>query len=279
MTIEELRAYQLAQMELLDETEEICRKMNLTYYLIGGTLLGAVRHKGFIPWDPDIDIAMPRKDYEEFLKYWVENPSEKFFYQHYTTEKNHLSPHAVLKIRNTKVVQKERNSRYKPEHEGIYLDVFPLDNPPPTPKEQKRQEKKIRKMKRIIEVKAGYLYSTTSVPKKWAKRIVQFFLSPFSFSFLNATMDRCMKQYSAANGKYLVSMASHYSYWKQLMPYEIYGKPTKVLFEGKWYNAPAETDAYLTRIYKDYMKLPAEENLYAILDYIERVEYRPESEE
>jgi len=68
MNLEELRIYQLAQIELLDKTDEICKKMNLTYYLIGGTLLGAVRHKGFIPWDPDIDIAMPRDDYEAFLE-------------------------------------------------------------------------------------------------------------------------------------------------------------------------------------------------------------------
>ncbi len=273
MNMDELREYQLAQLELLDITDEICKKMNLTYYLIGGTLLGAVRHKGFIPWDADIDIAMPREDYEAFLRYWTENPSSRYFYQHFSTEKNHLTPHAILKIKNTKVVMCERVSKYKPEHEGIYMDVFPLDNPPELAEQQQKQAKKIKRIQRIIELKAGYEYASTSTLQKCAKKLLQVFLLPFSFVFLNRQMDNCMKKYSSPDGKFLVSMASHYSYWKQLMPKDIYGEPTKVSFENKLYNAPAEVNEYLTRIYKDYMKLPTDDNLYAILDFIVRVDY------
>lgn len=274
MDMEELREYQLAQLELLDITEEICKKNNLTYYLIGGTLLGAIRHAGFIPWDADIDIAMPREDYEAFLRYWKDNPSERYFYQHFSTEKKHLSPHAILKIKNTRVVMNERVSKYRPKHEGIYMDVFPLDNPPDLPKKQKKQAAKIKRIKRIIELKSGYEYSSTSILKKFAKKLLQIALFPVSFVYLNKEMDACMKKYSSPSGKYLVSMASHYSYWKQLMPKEVYGKPTRVPFENKLYNAPAKVDEYLTHIYKDYMKLPSDENLFSILDYIVKVEYR-----
>ena len=69
MTYEETREYQLAQLELVKMVDELCSKLKLTYYIIGGTLLGAVRHGGFIPWDPDIDIAMPREDYEKMREY------------------------------------------------------------------------------------------------------------------------------------------------------------------------------------------------------------------
>lgn len=278
MNMEELREYQLAQLELLDITDEICKTKNLTYYLIGGTLLGAIRHNGFIPWDADIDIAMPREDYEAFLKYWVENPSERYFYQHFSTEKNHLCPHAILKIKNTKVVMNERISKYKPKYEGIYMDIFPLDNPPELLEQQKKQEEKIKKIRRIIELKSGYEYSSISILKKFAKKLLQIILIPVSFVHLNRKMDNCMKKYSSSNGKYFVSMASHYSYWKQLMPKEIYGKPTRVSFENKLYNAPAKVDEYLTRIYKDYMKLPAEDNLYSILDFIVKVDYSVQGE-
>ena len=92
MTFEEIRKYQLAQLELIDVVNNLCSELNLTYYIIGGTLLGAVRHKGFIPWDPDIDIAMPRDDYEKLRQYFAENKSDRYFYQHYSTEKNHLFP-------------------------------------------------------------------------------------------------------------------------------------------------------------------------------------------
>ncbi len=278
MNMEEWREYQVAQLELLDITDEICKTKNLKYYLIGGTLLGAIRHGGFIPWDADIDIAMPREDYEAFLKYWRENPSERYFYQHYTTEKNHLSPHAILKIKNTRVVMNERISKYKPKHEGIYMDIFPLDNPSELPKKQKKQAEKIKKIKRIIELKSGYEYSSTSALKKFAKKLLQIILLPVSFVYLNRKMDDCMKKYSSTNDKYLVSMASHYSYWKQLMPAEVYGTPTTVLFEGRHLNAPARTDEYLTRIYKDYMKMPSEDNLYSILDLIEKVDYSIDGE-
>ena len=92
MTIEEVRKYQLAQLELMRLMHELCDKLNLTYYLIGGTLLGAVRHGGFIPWDPDIDIAMPREDYEKIREYFSQLDSDRYLYQHYSTEKNHLFP-------------------------------------------------------------------------------------------------------------------------------------------------------------------------------------------
>ncbi len=273
MNREELRNFQIAQLDLLEITDDICRRLNLRYYIIGGTLLGAVRHKGFIPWDADIDIAMPRYDYEIFLQYWKENPNERYFYQHYTTEKNHLSPHAILKIKNTKVVMNERVSRYNPKCEGIYMDVFPLDNPPNSLKQQKKQANKIKRIRRITEIKAGYNYINTTFYKKVTKRALQMMLSLVSFTYLNRKLDDCMKKYSIKDGEYLVSMASHYSYVKQLMPSEIYGVPTSINFENKLFNAPAQTHEYLTRIYKDYMELPSQDNLYSILDKIERVDY------
>lgn len=278
MNMEELREYQLAQLELLDITDKICKTNNLTYYIIGGTLLGAVRHNGFIPWDADMDIAMPREDYEKFLKYWNENPDERYFYQHFSTEKNHLSPHAILKIKNTKVVMNGMISKYKPKHEGIYMDVFPLDNPPKLPKQQEKQAQKIKKIKRVIELKAGYEYGSTSALRKIAKKLLQSILSPVSFTYLNRKMDNCMKKYSSPDGEYLVSMASHYSYRKQLMPKEVYGNPIRVSFENKLYNAPAKVDEYLTRIYKDYMKIPSDDNLYSILDFIAKVDYNVQGE-
>lgn len=278
MTKEELREYQLSQLELLEITDRICKELDITYYLIGGTLLGAVRHKGFIPWDADIDIAMPRADYEVYRRYWEEHKNDRYFYQHYTTEKNHLQPHAVLKIKNTKVILNDRVSNYLPQCEGIYMDIFPLDNPPESPKQQKKQAKKIKRINRIIELKAGYRYGVTSVYKMILKKMLQFALSPVSFTQLNKELDTCMKKYSTPNGRYLVSMASHYSYWKQLMPADIYGTPARILFENEYFNAPAKTDEYLTRIYKNYMEIPPDADRYSILDYIESVEYSPSKE-
>lgn len=274
MNREDVRQYQLAQLELMDATDAICKELGITYYLIGGTLLGAIRHKGFIPWDPDIDIAMPRADYERFREYWSSTESDRYFYQHRTTEKNHLSPHALLRIKGTHVVTNKQFTTYAPQYDGIYLDIFPLDTPPADKKLQEKQMKKIKKIKRIIQLKAGYIYDpNTGLIKRMMKAFVKYMLLPFSFPFLNKKLDAAMTKYNGCESGFLVSMASHYSYWKQLMPKEVYGEPVYVEYEGKQYAAPANTDDYLKRIYGDYMKLPPEDSRYSDLDSISHIDY------
>ena len=274
MQTEEIRKYQLSQLALMDYVDGICRANGIRYYLIAGTLLGSVRHGGFIPWDADIDIARPRKDYEVFRRYCAEHPDDRFFYQHYSTEPNHLSPHALLRIKGTHVIHNNRLSRYRSKYDGIYMDIFPLDTPPCDLALQEKQAKKIANIRRIIEVKAGYLYpGKTSTLKRIIKRCVQIALSPISFRRLHAMADKEMQKYSMENSGYLVSMASRYAYRKQCMPCEIYGEPRDVLFENKTYLAPADTEGYLKRLYGDYMKLPPEDKRFSELDQIDRIEY------
>lgn len=273
----EIRKYQEAQFELFKAVDEVCANLGLEYYMIGGTVLGAVRHGGFIPWDADIDIAMRRKDYEALRQYFAENENEKYFYEHYSTEKNHLSPHALIRIKGTNINKCGRVSeKYKPSYTGIYLDIFPLDEPPKEKHLQEKQMKKIKNIRRVIEVKAGYTYKDTSMIKKLAKKIVQIPLSVISLEKLNRCLDNAMIKYSGSGSGMLVSMASHYSYWKQLMPEDIYGKPVKLEFEGSEFYAPAKTHEYLTKIYGDYMQLPPEEKRFSDLDNIVSVDYEAE---
>lgn len=279
MTFDEIREYQLAQLELIKMMDKLCSKLNLTYYIIGGTLLGAVRHDGFIPWDPDIDVAMPRKDYEAVRAYFAANESERYFYEHYSTEKNHLSPHALIRIKDSHVLFKSASTRFNPRYDGIYLDIFPLDYAPSSEKLQKKQMKKIKRLKHIVTLKAGYVYPCNDMLTIIAKRCISLFLSPISFACLNRKMDETMQKYNAQPSGYLVSMASHYSYWKQLMPEAVYGKPEPINFEGLSLSAPAKTHDYLTRIYKNYMELPPEDQRNAVLDVFERIEYISEGGE
>ena len=273
MTIDEIREYQLAQLELITTVDKLCAELGLTYYIIGGTLLGAVRHSGFIPWDPDIDIAMPREDYEKLREYFVRNESERFFYQHYSTEKNHFPAHALIRIKNSHVIFSSKGSRYKPSCDGIYLDIFPLDNAPLDKKLQERQLKTIRRISKLIYLKSAPIYRSNSAFVIFAKYVVSLLLSPFTFTYLNKKRDKTMRKYNGTNSKHLVSMASHYSYWKQLMPSEVYGQPIQIEFEGIMLFAPAQTTEYLTRIFGDYMKLPPEDKRWAYLDVFERIEY------
>ena len=261
-------------MPLIQEVDRVCSELKINYYLIGGTLLGAIRHGGFIPWDTDMDIAMKRKDYEIFKEYWLNNSSEKFFYQHYETDPCHLSPHAVLKIKGTHITFNKTSARYQTKCDGLLLDIFPLDEPPAGKKLQEKQQKKIKKIKRILELKAAYTYvGVTFATKKIAKKIVQLALLPITVRHLQRKLDAIMQKYNNGNTGYVVSMASHYSYWKQLMPEHVYGTPSKVEYEGIQLSAPAKIDDYLTRIFGDYMKLPPEDQRYCEMDDILNIDY------
>ena len=273
MTKDEIRQYQLAQLELMAMVDELCSDLSLTYYIIGGTLLGAIRHKGFIPWDPDIDIAMPRKDYEKLREYFASNKSDRYFYQHHSTEKNHFSGHALIKIKDSHVFFKSKGSRFKPVYDGIYLDIFPLDNAPLDKKLQEKQMKKIKGIKRLIEIKSAKVFENNKAPLILGKYAVSLLLTPLTFTYLNKLRDKMMRKYDGKCNKYLVSMASHYSYWKQLMPSEVYGEPHRIQFENLSLCAPAQSEEYLTRIYGDFMKLPPEDKCWEQLNFLEKVEY------
>ena len=122
-----LRQLQLIEFELLKEFKSICEANQLTYYISGGTFLGAIRHKGFIPWDDDVDVAMPRKDYERFLKIAPELMKNQSAVMHYTIEKESKRPYIRLINRSVQV----RNKSWQVSKiEPAWIDVFPLDGMP-----------------------------------------------------------------------------------------------------------------------------------------------------
>ena len=272
MNKDEIRAFQLAQLPLVDKVDAVCAEKGLTYYLIGGTLLGAVRHGGFIPWDPDMDIAMPRADYDTFCTLFENDPD--FFCQTYKTDKNHFEPHAILRMRGTHIIYKDNETLVAPLFDGLYLDIFPLDTPPADGARQARQARALLRIKRIKELKLAKIYAgKTGKIKALAKRAVSLLLSPLTFAFLGALEDKIRQKYAREQSGYLVSMASHYSYKKQLMPADIYGVPERVAFEGRALCAPAKTHEYLTCLFGDYMTPPPEKDRFKYFDCIEKVEF------
>src|SRR5690554_4763759 len=121
-----IQEIQKIQLGILKEVNDICKKHNILYSLYGGTLLGAVRHSGFIPWDDDIDIAMLRSDYEKFLKVAPNELSKEYFLQTYNTDKKCIFPFAKIRKNGTLFI--ENGSKGIKMHQGIFIDIFPLDN-------------------------------------------------------------------------------------------------------------------------------------------------------
>ena len=127
MNNKKLRKVQMVEVEILDEIDRICKKNNIKYFLVGGTLLGAVRHGGFIPWDDDIDLGMLREDYEKFIDICINSDEldKKYFMHSDETDSDYWLP--FIKIRKNNTTFDEKVIKNCDTHKGIYVDIFPMD--------------------------------------------------------------------------------------------------------------------------------------------------------
>lgn len=273
MSKEVIRQAQLAQLKIMKHVHNVCMSHKINYYIIGGTALGAVRHGGFIPWDPDIDIAMPRPDYDRFLKECNDDLSPLCSIKSYINDKNHHAPHALVVLNGSSI--RNRHDKYNNEPKNIYVDVFPLDVAPNDKYEQEKQAKEIIKLKMLLERKRSVIFNHNNWIQRLAKKIVRSLMSVVSYRYICGRLDKAMKHYSYPYPEgdfYLCSMASHYSYTKQCMPKDVYGTPVLLSFEGNEFFAPEKVDDYLTRLFKNYMELPPKEEQDRWYSYLEDVE-------
>lgn len=279
MTPQDLDKVKMIQLEIMDCIHRLCVNNGLNYYIIGGTLLGAVRHKGFIPWDVDIDIAMPRADYDQLRKLCVEQEllNDRYYYCDYLTKKNYPRPHAIICAKNTKIYLKHDALNKYTEQTGVYIDVFPLDNAPDDEKLRERQMKRLTNLRLFKAYRMPYSYSYKKY-KILAHRCVAAALSIVSsIDAINKRQHKEMLRYNGMHTECLCSMASKYSYEKQCMPREIFGTPVALPFEGREYFAPEKHTEYLARIFGNYMELPPLEKRQANFDIYAKVEYFSES--
>lgn len=272
MTQEQLREIGALQLDIMDEVHRICVKHGITYYMLAGTLLGAVRHRGFIPWDLDIDIGMPREDYERFREIAPREAAKRFGYLDHNSYRNYIRPHALMVRRDTRIHLKYDRFNRKVMDLGVYIDIFPLDNAPDGEKQRIAHDKKLKKLRRIKDIRNPYCYSGNGF-----RRFVHGTLSVLhwwrSIKGLNRKQQKWMQKYRYQDTKCICSMASQYAYKKQCMPKEIYGAPVLLEFEGRMYYAPREYTQYLTRLYGDYMQLPPPEKRQANLEIFTGVEF------
>ena len=242
------------ELEMLKSFAEICEKLNLRYYLIGGTLLGAVRHRGFIPWDDDIDVGMPREDYEVFLKEAQKYLPEYYFLQTRKTDPEYLSNFA--KIRDSRTTFLDKAVKHRKTNHGVYIDVFPIDYYPDTKCKQlifdfKKFLQKFRlRGAFIIPEEEKHAAHIEFLAKMLS--ICLMVIYPTTTSVLDAE-DRLFKK--EKNSSLVANLCG---YWgkREILPASLLAETCDVEFEGLYFKGPKEYDKYLTRIYGDYMKLP-----------------------
>ncbi|MDR0301569.1 MAG: LicD family protein [Treponema sp.] len=237
-------------LEILNEFVRICEENNLTYFLTAGTLLGAVRHKGFIPWDDDLDVAMPRNDYDKFIAIYnnIDNGdyyilSDKF------PDKDiyYYEPFAKLCKKGTKVAEISRPSN---SHAGIYIDIFPFDRcilfflP--------LQTKLLKFVWRLYHFKTDYIKPKNKI-KIFFGNLLCFILSERFIDKLHKKLYLIFNKY---NTKYITFFSGKYGYKKETHEYNRTFPLSKISFEGKYYYAPNDCDSFLKEEYGNYMELP-----------------------
>lgn len=241
------------QLEILDEIVRICRIYELTYYLAGGSVLGAVRHQGFIPWDDDVDVMMPRRDYNLFLEKAKVELNEKFYIDNVDENDEYYLFFSKIKKRNT-IFKESAHGQYPQDKMGIFVDVFPLDDT------QNDNSMMLKIQDKIIGSVKGELLYTRMLRRKpvsFLQKIKRLVLSPFSSKRLLDFIISVAQIQNNTECDYYINFGSQYGYKRQTMLKSIYGKPVKLLFEGEYYNVPEKYDEFLKKLYgEDYMSLP-----------------------
>ena len=160
-TDEELKKIQAVELVALKEFIRVCELLKLEYFVDGGTALGAIRHRGFIPWDDDVDIAMPRSDYRKFCKEANKYLSKDFFLQSPYNDKNCPYYYSKLRVNGTEFI--EYCNRKVNMHQGIYIDIFPFDEVPDDEKDNIRQFRKIQLLTRLFTLRQSPDLSTEPI--------------------------------------------------------------------------------------------------------------------
>lgn len=249
MTQKEIQAVCMDMLRLVDK---ICKAENIPYYLSGGTLIGAIRHKGFIPWDDDIDVMIPRPEFERFLKAAPKYVPARYRMVHCSLPGDYAMPWIRMWDLHTKLVPSHTQKVFTAH---LFLDVFPIDALPTNKRLSDLFFKKIRFYDILLKcARRKALWPDERL--QWLKKILMAFTNIRQPRQWACSLDKAAKTRSFAKAKYAgVVTVTHYGS-RERMPIEIYRGSVPVTFEGETFPAPIGYDTYLRNLYGDYMQLP-----------------------
>lgn len=246
MATYDIRPLQLRILDILLAVDKVCKEHGLRYYIIAGTLLGAVRHKGFIPWDDDLDIGMPRKDYDLLMAHaseWLPQPMEAAAFE---TDKTYPLPFAKIQDASTTLIER-MHLKYLG---GIYIDVFPLDGMTSNKLVQRLHFARYFWLKRVQYLLCRDPYKHGRGFTSWMPLLCR---KLYTLEEVQTKMRKMQRCYDFDQSDLVVD---HDDGRKGVMPRAYVGKPTPILFEGREVMGVEAPDAYLSQKYGDYMTIP-----------------------
>ncbi len=231
MNKKKLEKVKAIEVDILNYVVDVCNSNKIRYYLAYGTLLGAVRHGGFIPWDDDIDVVVPREDYDrlcKLLEFKCNHDKSAYYFQNSDIDMNFRKPYSKVRRRGT--IFLEEDTAEANGEQGIYIDIFPLDTVKHKRGLQKIFSFFVFRLLKYRRKKKGFFSSMVYIMSTWYKQ-----------------------------GDYYVVYGSPYKVEKDIYRKEWFEKSALIKFEGNNYNIPKYSDLCLKQIYGDYMTLPPEE--------------------
>lgn len=253
---------QKIELDLFLCFDSICKNLNLKYFLVAGSALGAVRHGGFIPWDDDLDVGMYREDYDRFMESAPSLLPTGIFLQNYKTDPQYPYVFAKLRNSNTTFVEKLL-SNFSINH-GVYIDIFPLDGYP----EDILDRKKLSSLKTKYRRK---LFCGFKMPRSLKSKVLALILRFFGYHRRTAETlaqyELLISKYPVKDSKIICSHGNRYGE-RDYLNKTYYGNGLNVLFEGIQVRIPEKYDEYLTALYGNWRQLPPPEEQKGVHPYI-----------
>lgn len=269
MNSEDLRKLQLTQLEILKEVKRICDINNIKYFLTDGTLLGAVRHQGFIPWDDDLDIAMLRPEYEKFLEVANTQLDGKYFIQNWETDSGYPFPYTKILKNNT--ICSEIITRDANVHEGIFIDIFPIDKCG-TSNEMKKKLSSYLFWNKLLLMKCNYRVWEANGAKNRKLLYIPFIILSklFTKKYITNQITHIINIWNNVytNSSYCFENTG-YNFLKWIISIDNISDLTEIIFEDDKFMCPLGYSNYLKELYGNYMQLPPiseRENRHSIIN-------------
>lgn len=252
LTIEDKKRIQNLELEILQEVDRICRRNGIQYTMGYGSLIGTIRHDGFIPWDDDIDICLLRKDYVKFKEICKRELSDRFFYQSNDTDSEYYLLYDKIRLNGT-VFKESHLSSYNIHH-GVYIDVFPIDYIPDN------------SFKQVVQYICFHFFRSGLMSKYlvleargWKKKTIAavlrilYCLIPLSTLYRNA--NKVAIWYDESPQKRVMNFLTPYRL-KEIFSSNLYEEYTEHKFENMNVEIVKQYDLFLKQIYGNYMQIP-----------------------